>query len=201
MLRFSRHSRLKCRKSSFWEQNIVFGHFWGLRTEDWGLRIDDWRLRIEDWGQPFHAEESGTWSELFIAGGSPHRESINQSQIINHRESITKNQSQRINQYVNQSIINHKIGVEIINQSCAGEFWYIVWGHDNAVIFNNRGGWLIHFAKKLKVIFGKLGNLDVVVLFLAAVLDKKKPVNSKWSKWTEQKQLQQKRIQVNFQIC
>ena len=106
-----------------------------------------------------HAEESGTRSELFIAGGSPHRESINQSQIINHRESITKNQSQRINQYVNQSIINHKIGVEIINQSCAGEFWYIVWGHDNAVIFNNRGGWLIHFAKKLKVIFGKLGNL------------------------------------------
>ena len=57
----------------------------------------------------------------------------------------------RINQYVNQ----HKIGVEIINKSCAGEFWYIVWGHhDKAVIFNNRGGWLIHFAKKLKVIFG-----------------------------------------------
>ena len=111
----------------------------------------------------------------------------------------------RINQYVNQ----HKIGVEIINKSCAGEFWYIVWGHhDKAVIFNNRGGWLIHFAKKLKVIFGIFGNLvefefdvDVVVLFLAAVLDTNKPVNSEWSKWTEQKQLQQKRIQVNFQIC
>ena len=58
------------------------------------------------------------------------------------------------------------------------------------------------------MIFGKLGNLvefesdvDVVVLFLAAVLDTNKPVNSEWSKWTEQKQLQQKRIQVNFQIC
>ena len=58
------------------------------------------------------------------------------------------------------------------------------------------------------MIFGKLGNLvefefdvDVVVLFLAAVLDTNKPVNSEWSKWTEQKQLQQKRIQVNFQDC
>ena len=48
MLRFLRHSWLKCRKSSFWEQNIVFVAF--LRTEDWGLRIEVWRLRIEDWG-------------------------------------------------------------------------------------------------------------------------------------------------------
>ena len=38
MLRFSRHSRQKCRKS-------FFGHFWGLRTEDWGLKIEDWGLR------------------------------------------------------------------------------------------------------------------------------------------------------------
>ena len=60
----------------------------------------------------------------------------------------------------------------------------------------------------MKVIFGKLDNLVefesdvyVVVLFLAAELDKNKPVNSEWSKWTEQKQLQQKQIQVNFQIC
>ena len=58
------------------------------------------------------------------------------------------------------------------------------------------------------MIFWKLGNLVefesdvyVVVLFLAAELDKNKPVNSEWSKWTEQKQLQQKQIQVNFQIC
>ena len=43
-----------------------------------------------------------------------------------------KPQMDRINQYVNQ----HKIGVEIINKSCAGEFWYIVWGHDNTVILN-----------------------------------------------------------------
>ena len=115
---------------------------------------------------------------------------------------ITNNQSQRINQYVNQSNQSQNWGRN--NQSIL----YIVWGHDKSVIFNNRGDWLIHFAKKLKVIFGKLGNLvefesdvDVVVLFLAAVLNTNKPVNTEWSKWTEQKQLQQKRIQVNFQIC
>ena len=45
MLRFSRHLRLKCRKSSFWEQKHCFWAFW--RTEDLGLKI-------EDWGQHFH---------------------------------------------------------------------------------------------------------------------------------------------------
>ena len=39
MLRFSRHSRPKCRKSSFWEQKHCFWAF--LRTEDWGLRTED----------------------------------------------------------------------------------------------------------------------------------------------------------------
>ena len=43
MLRFSRHSRLKCRKSILWEQKHCFWPF--LRTEDWGLRIEDWGLR------------------------------------------------------------------------------------------------------------------------------------------------------------
>ena len=54
MLRFSRHSRLKCRKSSFWEQKHCFWAF--RRTEDWGLKI-------EDWGQPFHL--------LWLASFSP----------------------------------------------------------------------------------------------------------------------------------
>ena len=43
MWRFLRHSRLKCRKSSFWEQKHCFWAF--LRTEDWGLKIEDWGLR------------------------------------------------------------------------------------------------------------------------------------------------------------
>ena len=52
MLRFSWHSRLKCRKSSLWE------NFWGLRTEYGGLRIEDWGLRTED--------------SLFTSYGWPH---------------------------------------------------------------------------------------------------------------------------------
>ena len=54
MLRFSRHSQLKCRKSSFLEQKHFFWAF---------LRTEDWRLRIEDWGQPFHL--------LWLASFSP----------------------------------------------------------------------------------------------------------------------------------
>ena len=32
----------------FGSKTIVFGHFWGLRTENWGLRTEDWRFRTED---------------------------------------------------------------------------------------------------------------------------------------------------------
>ena len=97
--------------------------------------------------------------------------------------------------------------VLIIQQSL--QYWkpiftYRLRSHDNAVIFNIIEG----LPKKLKVIFCKLGNLVWIWiwcvcrrLIFASWAGQHKPVNIEWSKWTEQKQLQQKRIQVNFQIC
>ena len=61
MLRFSRHSRLKCRKSSFWEQKHCFWAF--LRPEDWRLRTEDSLFTSYDWP---HFQRPQKFSKILI---------------------------------------------------------------------------------------------------------------------------------------